>query len=88
VTGPPQTRRCRVLVVRADHEHAAVRSAAGSGIGQAQQAEGLGSVLRTPNLEKLGRVPANRSFPIADAGRAAGLLRINTAMTGLAAGSR
>ena len=66
-----QTHRCQVLVVRADHQHAAVRSAAGSGIGQAQQAEGLGSMLRTPNL-KLGRVLANRSFPTADAGRAAG----------------
>ena len=81
----PQTRRCQVLVVRADHQHDAVRSAAGSGIGQVQQVEGLGSMLRTPNL-KLGHVLANRSFPTADAGRAAGLSRIPAAMTGPAGG--
>jgi hypothetical protein len=38
---------------------------------------------QTPNL-KLGRVLANRSFPTADAGRAAALSRIPAAMTGLA----
>ena len=42
-------------------------------------------MLRTPNL-KLGRVLANRSFPTADAGRAAGLSRIPAAMTGPAGG--
>jgi hypothetical protein len=42
---------------------------------------------QTPNL-KLGRVLANRTFPTADAGRAAALSRIPSAMTGLAAGSR
>ena len=42
---------------------------------------------QTPNL-KLGRVLANRSFPTADAGRAAALSRIPAALTGLAPGSR